>query len=1424
MDFWKKFFFTYGLIILSLTSYSSHVPGGNISYECIGNNQYVITLTLFEDCGTAFIQNVAENITVTNTCGIFFQSNIQLPIINYREEVSQLCPQMISQSECNGGSLPGVYKHTYRDTITLPANCDSWVFAFDDCCRNASNNLSGTGNSYYWESVLNSTSSPCNSSPVINANPIPYNCVNQPVRYNFGVVEPDGDSLSYSLIPAKTSSSGIVSYQGGFSGATPIPGIQINPISGEITFFPTQIGNYVIAVLIKEFDSNGNFIGSIIQDFQFEIINCNNNNPTLPPGGIGNLTGDGVQTNSYEIQACEGDSVCFDITFADDVSDSIYINSNISQIFQGAVMTQNTFTNGFATASFCLIVTPNSSSFSTITVNARDNACPIVGVSSVSIVINVLKSTYAGLDEIMCEGVGTTLNVTGGTQFNWSSISGDPIAIGNNFSCNNCANPVANPDTTTSYQVTSNLTGNCTNIDTVVVNVVPDFNYILTQSSTTNCINSSIFLNVQPVDSINNINTYNFIWEPANLLSNSTTRNPTFVPTYSGNFDFEITTTNQYGCVKKDTLNVTILPYSNPSVNITANDSSIICYDTVNLQANLSSVLPALCTTSINNFCSVSSQTVEIGTQNGVNSSTSYPAPFGNWYKNARHQFIFLASELNNMLTNGTKITEIAWETTSQNTATNLFNAFTINMGCTNESAFPLSNSTYVQNLSTVFSPQNIPVTIGWNTFQFTNAYEWDGVSNLVVEICYDNLSSTWTRNWSSPYTTTSFSSVAYFRNDNTFACTSNTATYSNNRPVTRFTSCDIQPDPNDFTYQWFVNNQLDTNTAYNPTIILYDTSLIKVICTNTNGGCTDSSTLNIDVFCNTCSPPLPTISHPSCSYLNDGSVDVSLLGNFGPWTIDLIDVGSGTTISTVNNSISHQFNNLSPGAYQIVATDTTGCTNDTIIQINSPPSFNVSTVSSYTICYEDSILLQSSGATQYAWNSNYHISDTTIPNPIVWPQVDTVYQLIGYNANNCTDTASVSVQVNSLPSISLSNDTSICNGDSISIISGGGIYYFWLNTDNISNITVSNPMVWPSNNTTFQVLVTGSNNCADTGEVSISVYALPIVDAGNNQVGCLGDSFTLSSSGSANTYVWNNGINDGVPFPLNSTQNFILTGNDLNSCENKDTVTITVHPLPNIDAGNNLSLCLEDSITLNASNGDSYTWLPNYNISNTNTYNPVIYPQTDTTYFVTGVDTNGCANIDSIQITIDALPTITTSNDTSLCSGDSISISASGGVSYLWLTTDSIDQTTINNPSIWPTNSTIYQVLVTGSNNCSDTGSISINVNSLPNIDAGVNVDVCLGDTAQLNASGGVNYEWLTTTTISNTTTNNPNVWPTDTLIYQLKGTDANQCINYDSVTEMYWHFLLLMQVGIDGSVLVTALFYLVPAVLTIIGHQILR
>ena len=70
------------LILLNhFSSFATHVPGGNISYECIGPNTYVISLTVLEDCGTAFIGNTPESISVTNSCGFTFATNISLPIV-----------------------------------------------------------------------------------------------------------------------------------------------------------------------------------------------------------------------------------------------------------------------------------------------------------------------------------------------------------------------------------------------------------------------------------------------------------------------------------------------------------------------------------------------------------------------------------------------------------------------------------------------------------------------------------------------------------------------------------------------------------------------------------------------------------------------------------------------------------------------------------------------------------------------------------------------------------------------------------------------------------------------------------------------------------------------------------------------------------------------------------------------------------------------------------------------------------------------------------------------------------------------------------------------------------------------------------------------------------------------------------------------
>ena len=197
-----------GLLFSLFTSlsFASHVPGGNITYECIGNNQYLVTLTLYEDCGSAFEANGPEPISVTNDCGLANPVSPQLPNTIYQQEISQLCPAQIGQSECNGGTLPGIYMHQWQDIITLPGCCDSWTWSYSSCCQNTSTNVSGQPG-YYWETVMNSCTDPCNTSPTITAQPIPYVCVNQPVNYNLAAAEPDGHTLVYSFVPSQSSAT-----------------------------------------------------------------------------------------------------------------------------------------------------------------------------------------------------------------------------------------------------------------------------------------------------------------------------------------------------------------------------------------------------------------------------------------------------------------------------------------------------------------------------------------------------------------------------------------------------------------------------------------------------------------------------------------------------------------------------------------------------------------------------------------------------------------------------------------------------------------------------------------------------------------------------------------------------------------------------------------------------------------------------------------------------------------------------------------------------------------------------------------------------------------------------------------------------------------------------------------------------------------
>ncbi len=151
---------------------------------------------------------------------------------------------------------------------------------------------------------------------------------------------------------------------------------------------------------------------------------------------------------------------------------------------------------------------------------------------------------------------------------------------------------------------------------------------------------------------------------------------------------------------------------------------------------------------------------VIIGTGTSTNTAYSYPAPYGNWYGGARHQILVRASEIQAAGGSAGYITSLGFNVSATNGIAALQN-FTIKLKhttATDVTGWDLSGWT------TVYTVSSYTVTTGWNVHTFATPFAWDGTSNLLIEVCFNNLSYTY--NASTYYTTTSYTSVIYYRSD----------------------------------------------------------------------------------------------------------------------------------------------------------------------------------------------------------------------------------------------------------------------------------------------------------------------------------------------------------------------------------------------------------------------------------------------------------------------------------------------------------------------------------------------------------------------------------------------------------------------------------------------------------------------------------
>ena len=472
---------------------------------------------------------------------------------------------------------------------------------------------------------------------------------------------------------------------------------------------------------------------------------------------------------------------------------------------------------------------------------------------------------------------------------------------------------------------------------------------------------------------------------------------------------------------------------------------------------------------------------------------------------------------------------------------------------------------------------------------------------------------------------------------------------------------------------------------------------------------------------------------------------------------------GAGANTYTWDNGVSDgvAFTPTSTTTYTVTGTDGNGCQNtaQTTVLVNPLPTV-VANASQTTACSGDMVTLTGSGANTYTWDNG--VTDGT-PFAVTGT---TTYTVTGTDGNGCQNTDQITVTVNSLPTVvANASQTTACSGDQVTLTGSGANTYTWDNgvTDGVSFAT--------SNTTTYTVTGTDGNGCQNTDQITVTVNSLPtvIASASPSNIICEGDQVTLTGSGTATSYSWDNGVSDGVAFTPSSTTTYTVTGVDANGCSNTDQITVTVNPLPTVVANTSPSttVCSGSSIVLTGSGATTYSW------DNGVTDGVSFVPASTTIYTVTGTDGNGCQNTDTVTINVVAPPVATINGSingsTTSCSNEmtTLTVTPSGGT-YLWSTGE-----TTQSINVMPGSATAYTVTVTiGS--CSDMTDYTVNVNTAPSgsINGVGNGIICSGSNDTITASGGVAYSWST-----GETTNSIVVSTQTNTSYTVVVSDANNC-----------------------------------------------
>ncbi len=1379
-------------LLLPEKAWASHAMGADLSYQCVGNDSFLVTLNLYRDCaGIAAPANASVNIS-SASCGLSF--NVTLSQVSF-QEVSPLCPQQLAQSSCNNGPLPGVQQFVYESIITLPAQCSDWTISYNLCCRNDQITNLVTPGSYnlYVRATLNNTGGICDNSPLFTSLPVPYVCAGQQFNYNHGAIDIDGDSLVYTLINPLGGATTNVPYSGGFTPGNPFntsSGFIFDTNTGQMTFTPTGQQTAVVTVLVSAY-RNGVLIGSTMRDIQIVIIPCTNNQPTV--SSIQNQVG-GVQRDSVTIELCPDENVSFQFTATDpDAANTINMSSNATQAIPGSSFSVSGSGNTLI-GNFSWTPTALDTGINVFTVTVTDNACPIFGSTVVSYQIFVLSGTSAGPDIRFCPAGGPVqLNAFGGNNFIWTPSAG--------LSDTTIRNPLAFPTVTTDYIVTSDLSSLCKNIDTVRVIVVPDFLLELEPFDTI-CRNSSTLLNAVADPSWA---PFTYRWSPTSTLINTNGPTPTAFP--FNTTTYSVTVTSDTGCTIIDSTTVYVIGVG-PIVELSVDRNNVCPGDTVQLT---SQIFPLDCGETL---LSCSAQNLPVDKPYADSSPTSFTGtPLQGSQEDARYQALYLASNLNAAGIFAGTITRLQFEV-GVKASTGVFQNLTIKMGCTGATSLSVGNGW--ENASVVvFGPSTISTNQGIINFPLSTPYDWDGRSNLVIEICFNNPSL------ASPggndqllSEIVTYNASMRGNSNNADGCTLNPSFIYQRIPKTIFTICD--PLISSYTFSWSPTTGLSNPNIPNPTAVV--TELIDYTLFVSDNQCDGSAliTLNIDDSYSIEAVPDTTI----CGNFVPIQLNVNVLGDPPKTTLPcgvngtpctsvpaVRQAGIGTSASNTGTPYKGFWED---GRVQFLyrAADLRAAgmiTSGTISQV----AFNVTNKASsapyqgYTIrmgCTSANTLTSSgfltagmttvmgpiNYSTVFGWNTH------TLTNPYDWDGTSNLVVEVCFNNPAFGWTGNDDVQITTTTGTTVlhvfTDGQAGCNLNFPSTSTGrpnarftfcqapvGTTSILWSPAGTLDNPAIANPIATPNVPTTYTVEYTFVNGCTLVDSLTVNFVTFNAEVSSPDTSICGGQSVQLGVSGGV-LFDWDPipGLScyncpDPVATPDSTTKYYVTISDATESCVVRDSVTVSIFSSPDISFSNDSILCFTGSYNLDAGAGFAgYNW-------NTGATSRSINITTAGTYSVTVTDLFGCFKSDSIDLVINNAPTVSLGNNQTTCAGDSITINAgSGFAAYAW-SNGSTDTTII----VFTSGN--YAVTVADTNNCPAFDTVQI-IFSSPSVDLGPDVTLCAGQQLILIAGNSFNtYIWSTGTTDTFIVTSIPG-------IYSVTATDTIGCEDIDSLAFDYF------------------------------------